>query len=127
MANEISANLRFSLKNGNINDPGPNLGTFRINQNLAAIFKRTITLVAGVDTSISALIVGITTTGVAYLINDDPTNYFQWGGDSGGALVVVGRVTPNDFPAVWRIDPGATIRAKAHTGNVQCILCVYND
>jgi hypothetical protein len=128
MANEISATLNLSLKNLGLTDPGPNLGQISINQTNQLLFNRTVTLVAGVDTDVGALIVGLTTFGIGYLYNLDPTNYVQWGPNNGGAINVFGRLTKNDIPAVFRFDPTApSLRMKANAGNCIVRVCVYDD
>jgi hypothetical protein len=137
MANEITINDLLTLANGAYKDNGPNLGSYQITQNGTGIWKRKITLTGGSDTSISALVAGISTTGLCYIINLDGTNYVQWGGDNGsGALSVVGKLNPSvttsgvttyDIPARFRLDSTATLRAKAHTGNCDILICIYND
>jgi hypothetical protein len=131
MSNEITVSVSAQLSNLGLTDifqPG-NIQVTQTNQEL---FRRVIALTAGSDTSLTALISGITTLGIAYLYNLDPTNYIQWGPDSGGALVPVGRLLPRststpDIPAVLRLEPGITLRAKAHTGNCNLLLAVYGN
>ena len=138
MSNEISLNLKLSLSNLAVGDDGPGLGTQRLNQTGGALlWKRVIALVAGTDTDIHALIAGITTPGLCYLINQDPTNYVQWGPDNGsGALAVLGQIGPSqvvdgqtiyDATPFFRFDPTGTLRAKAHTGNCNLLVCVYQN
>lgn len=137
MANEISLNQRLSLANGLVVDPGPNMGAQRINQNNALLWKRTILLTAETDTNISALIAGLTTVGICYFYNLDPTNYVQWGGDTGaGAIAVIGKMLPAplvngspdpDIVPMFRLDSGGMLRMKAHTGNCEVLVCVYDD
>ena len=137
MANEISLNQRLTLSNGLVTDPGPQLGSQRINQTNPLIWKRTILLNAGADTNVSALIAGLTTVGICYFFNLDPTNYVQWGGDTGGgAIAVIGKMLPAplvngvpdpDICPTFRLDSGGTLRMKAHTGNCEVLICVYDD
>lgn len=128
MSNEITATLNVSLNNLGLTDQGPNAGQILVNQTNQLLFKRVINLVAGTDTSISALIAGITTYGIAYFYNLDPTNYVQYGPDNAGAIVVLGRLRPKgDIPHVMRLDPATTLRMKANTGNCSVLVCVYDD
>ena len=76
---------------------------------------------------VSALIDNITTYGICYLWNLDTTNYVQVGPDNAGAIVPVARLNPNDIPHIFRLEPGITLRAKAHTGNCKVLVAVLND
>ena len=125
MANEISINCTVKLVNGDLNDPGPNIGTNQITQALQLLWKDVVTLTAGADTAIAPA--GLTTFGICYLVNLDQTNYVEWGPDSGGAIKIVGQLNPNDSPAVFRLSPGITLRMKAHTANCKVVICIYNN
>lgn len=65
----------------------------------------------------------ITTEGWLFLKNLDGTNYVQWGPESAGAMVVMGRLKPGE-EACFRMDSGATLRLKANTAacNVDILL-----
>lgn len=135
MSNEISLNFRLQLQNGLVTDFGPGFGAQRINQTNAMIWKRTIALAAGVDTDVTALITGLTSNGLLYAFNLDPTNYVQWGGGT-SAIAVVGQLLPApvvngspvpDAPAFFRLDPtSGKFRMKANTGNCEVLVCVYD-
>lgn len=79
MANEITYTPKLTLNNGNVIDIDLAPPAIFINQLVGLLWKNTITLTAGVDTNLSALIEGITTYGIAYFWNLDPTNYVQLG------------------------------------------------
>ncbi|MDE2426775.1 MAG: hypothetical protein KGO96_12810 [Elusimicrobia bacterium] len=127
MANEISTNFQLGLINGNLNDPGPNLGQILVGQSVAALWKRTVTLTAAADTDVGALVAGITTAGICYIFNLDATNYVQWGPNNAGAIDVIGKLKPKDIPAVFRLDPSFSLRMKANTGNCEILICIYED
>ena len=65
----------------------------------------------------------ISTEGFIFIQNHDATNYVEFGPESGGAMVAIGRVKPGET-AVMRLKPGVTMRAQANTAscNVQFFL-----
>jgi len=68
----------------------------------------------------------ITTNGLLYLENLDPTNYVQFGPTSGGAMVVQGRLNPKDPPAIFRLEPGAVLRLKANVAACKVRIRIWN-
>lgn len=68
----------------------------------------------------------ITTIGWAYIQNIDATNYVQWGPESGGAMVVAGRLEAGEGIVV-RLEPSTTYRMKADTAACDVILQVFED
>ena len=127
MSNEIQHSLSVSLSNSGLTDSF-NPGQIQVTQNSQLMWQQVVDLTAGADTSITALIAGVTTYGICVMYNLDPTNYVQVGPTSGGAIVNMIRLKPKgDIPAVFRLEPGITLRAKANTGNCKVLIKVYND
>lgn len=58
----------------------------------------------------------ISSAGFVYLRNDDATNYIEWGPDSGGNIVVIGKLMPGE-DAWFRISPAVSLRARANTAD----------
>ncbi len=130
MANEISVTPNLRLANGNLTDTFQP-GALSFNQNVPGLFKDLIALTAGSDTNLSTLIGAtmLTTYGWAYFWNTDGTNYVQLGPDNGsGAIAPFCRMAKKGEPAhAFRLEPGITIRAKAHTGNCSIVVGIFND
>lgn len=127
MANEITVTPNLKLANGNLTDT-LNPGAISFNQNTQKMFKDTIALTAATDTSLTALITGVTTYGWVYVWNLDTTNYVQLGPDNAGAIVPMVRLAKKgEPPAIFRMEPGITLRAKANTGNCVILIGVLND
>jgi hypothetical protein len=59
----------------------------------------------------------LTTEGMLYMENLDPTNYVQWGFSP---TVYGGRMQPNDPPVQMRMEPGLTLYLKADTAACKC-------
>jgi len=59
----------------------------------------------------------VSTEGWCFMRNLDSTNYVQWGPESGGSMVTVGRIEAGEV-ACFRMEPGITFRAKANTATV---------
>lgn len=129
MANEITITPALKLANGNLTET-QSPGAVQFTQNAQKMFKDTIALTAGSDTNISTLIGAtmLTTYGWAYIWNLDATNYVQLGPDSSGAIVPMIRLAKKgEAPAVFRLEPGITLRAKANTGNCVILVLILND
>ncbi|HEY2250902.1 MAG TPA: hypothetical protein VGH74_07560 [Planctomycetaceae bacterium] len=124
MANEITLTINNALKNGALAD-SYNPGRIQITQAVQLLFADVVSLVAATDTVIT--FGHIVTAGLVHLINLDPTNYVEWGPESAGALVPVGKLMPADAPAIFRFDPGATLRMKAHTGACDVLVMCWNN
>lgn len=65
----------------------------------------------------------ITTPGWVIMRNIDPTNYVQWGFSTG---VYGGRLEPGE-PALFRLDPGATLYMKANVAACSVVIQVLED
>lgn len=124
MANEITVLINDALKNGGLTDSF-NPGRLQITQNVQLLFADVITLTAGVDTAVT--FGHIVTPGLCHFYNLDATNYVEWGPDNSGAIKVIGKLQANDAPAVFRFDPAASLRMKAHTGNCDVLVMCWND
>lgn len=57
--------------------------------------------------------------GLILLKNLDTTNYIDWGPESAGAMVAIGRLLPGE-EAVFRAKPSVILRAQANTA--ACLL-----
>lgn len=70
----------------------------------------------------------ITTEGLCSLQNLDGTNYVEWGpdsGGSGGSMVAVGKLMPNEPPTFFRLKPGVVVKAQADTAACLVDVRVY--
>lgn len=68
----------------------------------------------------------ITKLGLMSVENVDPTNFFDVGPDSGGAIVPFVRLKPGES-YVFRLVPGITIRGIADTAACRALVKIYED
>lgn len=124
MANELQFTLSGLYSNGLVND------TIKQETDLITQSgpKKFIAKVINVTQAAEVVIdlSELTTEGYVYMKNLDATNYVQWGPESGGVMVVIGRMKATEF-AVWRMDSGATLRMKANTADCLVVIKCYND
>ena len=66
----------------------------------------------------------IATNGWCVMVNDDATNYVQWGFATG---VYGGRMRAVETAGPFRLEPGATLYLKANTANCKVRIAHYED
>ncbi len=122
MANEIQVDLSVSVTNGNLDFAQAD--TFEADQTTAKGGNPgTVTI----GTSEEAISFGdITSLGIVIIKNLDETNYITWGPESGGTMVVVGKLKPGES-AVLRLNPGITLRAQANTASCNVRIFAFDD
>lgn len=116
MANEIKLDVRLQINNGALKflfAPG----TVSLTQN--AIGGPTPGYISVGITEESVAFSELGTEGFVVLHNVDPTNYIQWGFATG---VYGGRIKATE-PAIFRLEPSATLYLKANTA--ACGLNIY--
>lgn len=122
MADELKINVNARLDNGNFKD--------RFEPGQIAITQTAIgghRPIVVVGTSEEVIATGdVSTLGWLLMRNLDATNYVDWGPESGGAMVAIGRIEPGEI-AMFRLKPGVTIRAQANTASCKIDLRVYED
>lgn len=125
MADEFNISFRLNLSNGAQFDRNEWSG--QVDQSAIGRGGH----VQSVGTSEEALDFGdVGTEGYCSLQNLDPTNYVEWGPDSGGSagsMVPVGRLNPGEPPAFFRLKSGVTVKAQANTAACLVDVRVYED
>lgn len=117
MANEIRTNARFQVINGDYSD-SLNFSNKLYDQ--AAIGAHKPIIIVG--TSEEVLSLGdIVTPGACIFHNLDTTNYVDIGPTSGGALVPMIRLKPDQYAILW-LTPTVVLRAQANTANVKLLM-----
>jgi len=113
MADELKLQVTANLTKGNY--------TSKFEPGLLSI---TVDAVGGhhpvVDVGTSEEVISfgdISTEGWCFMRNLDDTNYVQWGPESGGSMITMGRIEAGEV-ACFRMEPGITLRAKANTAAV---------
>ncbi len=109
MSNEVTLSATIQhTKNPKV---GFNPGAIRIDQAGEGVHSATV----DVGTSDEAIDFGdIVTEGVCVLWNLDDTNYVEFGPESGGSIVPVGRLLPGGIPAISRLAGGHASHAGQH-------------
>ena len=118
MADEFTCTFNIRLSNGQYSDLY-NPGAVKVDQ--AAIGKSDQILSIG--TSEEDITFGdVSTEGICILQNMDTTNYVEWGAkDPSNNMAPIGRLPPAPsstepgLPAIFKFDPGETLRMKANT------------
>ena len=127
MANEITATSSLQLAKGNdtFKTDGGSPSTERWDQTGTGRFNRVVTVPAA-DTAIT--LDDITTPGWARFRNLDATNYVEWGPNSGGSIVPIGRMEPGEAAGPFRITQGTfTLRMQANTSPCDVAVDVLED
>lgn len=122
MAGTIDISIRYRVRNGNF-DTGARAHTSQVVQNGIGLAGG----IVSVGTTEEAISAGdLSTEGLLYLFNCDDENYVEYGPESSGAMVTLGRLNPGE--AAWlRTAPGVTLRAKANTAAVALEYAWYED
>ena len=122
MAGEFKLTVAHNITKGYYKD-SYSPGQFSIDQATQGAF----TGVLAIGTSEEAItFTDIGTLGWLTMHNLDTTNYVDWGPDSGGSMVAVGRMKANEV-AVFRLKPGITLRLQANTASCKVLFKCYND
>ncbi len=129
MSKEITIVNQLILANGNLNEASaPNASAapakIQADQATPTADGHVVTLLAGTDTAIT-LAAAVATVGWSHFTNLDATNYVQWGPDNSGAINPIGRMLPGES-AQFRMEPGSTMRMKAHSGPCNVRILVLN-
>lgn len=121
MANEITANIKLSVANGNLSDD------MTVNGKIDQTTARSFNPVIDVGTSEEVISTGdIGTLGLVAFYNLDATNYVEIGPESGGSMVSFIKLKAGER-ALLRLTPGITIRAQANTATVKLQMLLLDD
>lgn len=122
MANEITMQITFSVTNGNFVDTFDS--TLRnVDQAMAGRGG----YAQDIGTTEEVIDLGdVSTNGYCILTNLDAANYVEWGPESAGAMVTMGKLKSGEY-AIFRMAPGVVLRAKANTSNVLLDVRLYED
>lgn len=130
MADEFTCTFNIRLQNGVYKD-SYNPGQVQIDQ--AAVGKSDQILTIGTSEE-DVTLVDVSTEGVCVLQNMDTTNYVSWGKkDASGNMQAIGRLpaapsaTEPGFPAIFKFEPGATLRMQANTANCKVRVIVWEN
>lgn len=70
----------------------------------------------------------VSTEGLLWMRNVDPTNYVTWGPQVGtGNMQPLGRLHPGGAPAIFRVEPGVVILAQADTAACKVDVVLLED
>lgn len=115
MSDEIRLSATLQVSNGPINAKLSK--DIRVDQTTAGAWQG----VQNIGTTEEVLSVsGVTAARAIWVQNQDATNYVDWGPESGGAMVAMGRLQPGDISMVT-LKPAVVIRMKANTAAVTVV------
>lgn len=122
MANELKISINTRLENGTFLDIFQT-GMIEIDQAAVGAHRP----VVDVGTSEEVITDGdVGTLGWLIMRNLDATNYVEWGPESSGSMVPIGKMEPGE-PALFRLKPGITLRAQANTAACKVDVRIYED
>lgn len=120
MANELQITLSSTFTNGSLKDTIAS-ATLNVTQTTQGFHGPCVS----VGTSEEDFDDGdVATLGWIYMKNVDSSNYVQWGPKSAGAMVAMGRLKAGEW-AIFRMEPGITLRWVANTAAVKVQVKLY--
>ena len=123
MADEFRITSKIRLINGSLK---VNIGgVYTFDQNTAGGPAVGYLTIGTSEESVSLSELG--TEGFAWFQNLDDTNYVQWGPDSGGSMVAVGRMKAGEVAGPFRLEPGLTLKMKANTAACKVLAYVFEN
>ena len=117
MANEITFTASFSNANGNLDSLTIPSRVQQITQSTAVPFRVGGTQLIGFAAHETLDVTGLTTLGMCYFRNRDPSNFVEIGVDVGGTFYPLVRLNAGES-CVFRLSQGIAPYAQADTGNV---------
>lgn len=115
MANEITIDARLYVANGGYITEDK---TTRLLVTQSAIGAHAPVVTVGNGAEEDLAIGDISTLGWIKLTNLDATNYVTYGPKSAGSMVAFGRIKAGET-ALFRLEPGITLRWQANTASVK--------
>lgn len=121
MANELSASLTVVHSKTPRRSFRPNT-SFQATQAGQGVFEQTLSI----GTAEENVSFGDVSPGLVILQNLDPTNFVSWGINDGGAIKAPGVLYPStEWPTMFWLKPGATLRMQADTGACEVQVTAY--
>jgi hypothetical protein len=123
MANEITIQANLSCTNGGFSF-ATREGSVRVNQSVNGGGGPGVLTITTSDTALS--LGTYSAKGYCFIKNLDPTNYVEFGPESGGAIVKMIRLNAGEY-ALFRFVSAAVLRAQANTASVKCYIAVLEN
>lgn len=122
MANEITLTAIAKLVNGSLTPGTIKVSNLQVDQTNAEVD----TFTQNIGTSEEDVTFGnVTTLGWLFMRNLDSTNYVQWGAKD-TTMKTAGRLEAGEF-ALFRVEPGITLRMVANTAACDVWFVMYGD
>lgn len=122
MADEITITAEIDLDNGDL-ERTASVSALQFNQAAKGALWTCVNAAAA-DEAIVTTEIG--TLGWCFMRNLDSSNFVSWGPDSGGSIVKVGRIEAGEI-ALFRLEPGVTLRTEADTAAVELDVMILED
>jgi hypothetical protein len=122
MADEITTYCSLAVTNGQLSLPGVG-GSIKVDQTTA---RGGGPGAVTIGTSEEAISFGDIGPGYIYMRNLDDTNYIEFGPESGGSMVVCGRLKAGE-QCLFRLGGSVTLRAQANTAAVDVLIYALSD
>lgn len=122
MADELKVTIAIDFANGGLKDQVASEQT-KMTQ-LVQLMHNPVPIVGTTEEVIS--FGDLATLGGVYMKNLDSANYVEFGPESAGAMVLLGKLKAGER-AFFRLAPGIILRMKANTAPVKVQIKAYND
>lgn len=122
MADELKYTLNVTHVNGDLKVSYAS-GQVGVDQTTKGAYQNV--QVVGTSEEVIATGADLTAFGYCLLVNLDATNYVEFGPESAGAMVAIGKLKAGEH-AWLRLKPGITLRAQANTANVRLLVTILD-
>lgn len=127
MANEIKVTASLECLKGGFKFPKAGAAQVNIDQATAGGGVPGLVVATNAAQGVTVSTTGITTEGWVRMENVDDTAIIDWGVDDGGGnLIEVGKMEPGE-PALFRLDPAATLRLRSSIASSKVIVTILED
>ena len=122
MSDEITVSMDLDLTNGDL-ERSVEVSSLQFDQAATGCIWQVVNAAAADEAIVTT---ELTSLGWCFMRNLDSTNYVEWGPDSGGSLVVCGRLEAGEI-ALFRLSPAITLRTQANTAAVELDILILED
>lgn len=127
MANEIKVVASLQCDNGNFKLPKAGGAQVNITQAAPGGGVPGLVIATNAAQGVAVSVTGVSTEGWVRMENVDDTAIIDWGVDDGGGnLIEVGKMEPGE-PALFRMDPTATLRLRSSVASSKVIVTILED
>lgn len=126
MADEIKVVASLQCDNGEFKFPKAGGPQISIDQAAPGGGVPGLVLATNAAQGVAVSVTGLTTEGWIRMQNVDDTAVIDFGPEDGGNLIEMGKMEPGE-PALFRMDPSATLRLRSSVASSKVIVTILED